>query len=75
MWVEEYADREACDAFYKALKEDKTFHEIHDGIHDVWSLMVEGSFKDGMYTERARFQHRVRAIRHTHEKDFWLIIS
>jgi quinol monooxygenase YgiN len=30
MWVEEYADREAMDAFYKAIKEDKTFLEIHD---------------------------------------------
>jgi quinol monooxygenase YgiN len=55
MWVEEYADREAMDAFYKALEEDKTFLEIHDKQYDFWHLIVEGSFKDEVYTERARF--------------------
>ena len=55
MWVEEYADREAMDAFYKAIKEDKTFLEIHDKQYDFWRLIVNGSFKDGVYTERARF--------------------
>jgi myosin-crossreactive antigen len=55
VWVEEYADREAYDAFYKALEEDKTFLEIHDKQYDFWRLIVEGSFKDELYTERARF--------------------
>jgi hypothetical protein len=36
------------------MEEDKTFHEIHDEKYDVWHLMVKGSFKDEMYTERAR---------------------
>lgn len=55
MWVEEYADREAMDAFYKAIKEDKTFLEIHDKQYNFWRLIVEGSFKDEVYTERVRF--------------------
>ena len=55
LWVEEYADREAYDAFYKALEEDKTFLEIHDKQYDFWRLIVEGSFKGELYTERARF--------------------
>jgi hypothetical protein len=55
MWVEEYADREAYDAFYKALEEDKTFLEIHDKQYDFWRLIVEGSFKGELFTERARF--------------------
>jgi len=55
MWVEEYADQEAMDAFYKALKEDKTFLEIHDKQYGFWRLIVEGSFKDEVYTERVRF--------------------
>jgi hypothetical protein len=54
MWVEEYADREAMDAFYKALEEDKTFLEIHDKQYDFRHLIVEGSFKDEVYIERAR---------------------
>jgi hypothetical protein len=55
MWVEEYADQEAMDAFYKATKEDKRFLEIHDKQYDFWHLIVEGSFKDEVYTERVRF--------------------
>jgi myosin-crossreactive antigen len=55
MWVEEYSDREAMDAFYKAIKEDKTFLEIHDKEYDFWRLIVDGSFKDKVYTERVRF--------------------
>lgn len=55
LWVEEYADREAYDAFYKALEEDKTFLEIHNEKYDFWRLIVEGSFKDEPYTERVRF--------------------
>jgi len=55
MWVEEYADRDAMDAFYKAIKEDETFLEIHDKRYDFWRLIVEGSFKGEVYTERARF--------------------
>lgn len=55
MWVEEYADREAMDAFYKALKEDKTFLEIHDKQYGFWQLIVDDSFKDEVYTERVRF--------------------
>jgi hypothetical protein len=55
MWVEEYADREAMDAFYKAIKEDKTFLEIHDKQYNFWRLIVEGSFKDEVCTERVRF--------------------
>ena len=55
MWVEEYADQEAMDAFYKALKEDKTFLEIHDKQYGFWRLIVEDSFKDEVYTERVRF--------------------
>jgi quinol monooxygenase YgiN len=55
MWVEEYVDQEAMDAFYKAIKEDRTFLEIHDKQYDFWRLIVEGSFKDEVYTERVRF--------------------
>lgn len=55
MWVEEYADQEAMDAFYKALEEDRTFLEIHDKQYDFWRLIVDGSFKDEVYTERVRF--------------------
>ena len=55
MWVEEYADRDAMDAFYKAIEKDKTFLEIHDKQYDFWHLIVEGSFKDEVYTERVRF--------------------
>ena len=55
MWVEEYADQEAMDVFYKALKEDKTFLEIHDKQYGFWRLIVEDSFKDEVYTERVRF--------------------
>ena len=55
MWVEEYADQEAMDAFYKALKEDKTFLEIHDKQYDFWHLIIKDSFKDEVYTERVRF--------------------
>jgi len=55
LWVEEYADREAYDAFYKALEEDETFLEIHDEQYDFWRLIVDGSFKGELYTERARF--------------------
>lgn len=55
VWVEEYADREAYDAFYKALEEDKTFLEIHDKQYDFWRLIVEGSFKGELFTERVRF--------------------
>lgn len=55
MFIEEYADREAYEAFYKALNEDKTFLEIHNEKYDFWHLIVEGSFKDQDYTERARF--------------------
>lgn len=55
MWVEEYADRESMDAFYKALKEDKAFLEIHDKQYDFWRLIVDGSFKDEVCQERARF--------------------
>jgi hypothetical protein len=39
----------------KALEEDKTFLEIHDEKYDFWRLVVKGSFKDELYTERARF--------------------
>jgi hypothetical protein len=49
------ADLEAMDAFYKAIKEDKAFVEIHDKQYDFWRLVVEGSFKDEVYTERVRF--------------------
>jgi hypothetical protein len=42
-------------SFYKTLKEDKTFLEIHDEQYDFWRLIVEGCFKDELYTERARF--------------------
>ena len=52
---EEYADREAYDAFYKALEEDETFLEIHDKKHDFRRLIVEGSFKGELFTERVRF--------------------
>jgi hypothetical protein len=45
LWVEEYADREAYDTFYKALEEDKTFLEIHNEKYDFWHLIVEGSFE------------------------------
>lgn len=55
MWVEEYANREAYEAFYKALDEDKTFLEIHDEKYDFWHLIVKDSFKSELYTERARF--------------------
>jgi myosin-crossreactive antigen len=55
LWVEEYADREAYDAFYKALEEDKTFHQIHDKQYDFWHLIVKDSFKGELYAERARF--------------------
>ena len=55
MWVEEYADQETMDAFYKALKEDKTFLEIHDEKYDFWHLIVKDSFKSELYSERARF--------------------
>jgi hypothetical protein len=55
MWVEEYADREAYEAFYKALEEDRTFLEIHDEKYGFWRLIVEGSFNGELYTERARF--------------------
>jgi hypothetical protein len=55
LWVEEYADREAYEAFYKALEEDKTFLDIHDKQYDFRRLIVQGSFKDELYTERARF--------------------
>jgi hypothetical protein len=55
LWVEEYADREAYEAFYRELKEDKTFLEIHDKQYDFWRLIVDGSFKGELYTERARF--------------------
>jgi hypothetical protein len=55
MWVEEYADQEAMDAFYKAIKEDKKFLEIHDKQYDFWRLIVDGSFNDEVYVERARF--------------------
>ena len=54
MWVEEYADQGAMDAFYKALEEDKTFLEIHDKQYGFWRLIVDGSFKGEVYTERAR---------------------
>jgi myosin-crossreactive antigen len=55
MWVEEYADQEAMDAFYKALGEDKTFLDIHDKQYDFRRLIVHGSFADKVHTERARF--------------------
>lgn len=55
MFIEEYADREAYDAFYKALEEDKAFLEIHDKQYDFWRLIVESSFKGELFTERARF--------------------
>jgi hypothetical protein len=55
LWVEEYADREAYDAFYKAHNEDETFLEIHNEKYDFWHLIVEGSFKGELYTERVRF--------------------
>lgn len=55
LWVEEYADREAYDAFYKALDKDKTFLEIHNEKYDFWHFIVDGSFKDEVYMERARF--------------------
>jgi myosin-crossreactive antigen len=55
VWVEEYADRDAYDAFYRALEEDRAFLEIHDKKYDFWHLIVEGSFKGELYTERARF--------------------
>lgn len=55
MWVEEYADQEAMDAFYKAIKEDKTFLEIHDKQYGFWRLIVDGSFEDEVYSERVRF--------------------
>jgi hypothetical protein len=55
LWVEEYPDRGAYEAFYRALEEDKTFLEIHDKQYDFWHLIVEGSFKGEVYTERARF--------------------
>jgi quinol monooxygenase YgiN len=55
MWIEEYADQEAMDAFYKAIKEDKTFLEIHDKQYDFWRLIVDGSFNDEVYAERVRF--------------------
>jgi hypothetical protein len=55
MWVEEYADRESYEAFYKALEEDKTFLEIHDEKDDFWHLIVKDTFKSKLYTERARF--------------------
>jgi myosin-crossreactive antigen len=55
MWVEEYADQEAMDAFYKALDGDKTFMEIHDKQYDFWHLIVKDSFKSEVYTERVRF--------------------
>jgi myosin-crossreactive antigen len=55
MWVEEYANREEMDAFYKALKEDKTFLEIHDKQYDFWHLIIQDSFKDEVYKEKVRF--------------------
>jgi hypothetical protein len=55
LWVEEYADRDAYEAFYKALEEDKTFLDIHDKQYDFRRLIVTGSFKDEVYTERVRF--------------------
>jgi hypothetical protein len=55
MWVEEYADQEAMDTFYKAPEEDKTFLEIHDKQYDFRRLIVQGSFTDKVSTERARF--------------------
>jgi myosin-crossreactive antigen len=55
LWVEEYADRDAYEAFYKELEEDKTFLDIHDKQYDFWRLIVGGSFKDEVYTERVRF--------------------
>jgi hypothetical protein len=55
LWVEEYADREAYEAFYKLLDEDKTFLEIHNKQYGFWSLIVKGSLKDELYTERVRF--------------------
>jgi hypothetical protein len=55
MWVEQYANREAYEEFYKALDEDKTFLEIHDKEYDFWHLIVKDSFKSELYTDRARF--------------------
>jgi len=55
LWLEEYADQKAIDAFYEATKEDKAFLEIHDKQYDFWRLVVDGSFKDEVHTERARF--------------------
>jgi len=55
MWVEEYADREAYEAFYKALGEDRTFLEIHDDKYGFWRLIVPCSFNGEVYAERARF--------------------
>jgi hypothetical protein len=55
MWVEEYADQEEMDAFYKALKEDETFLEIHDKQYDFWHLIIKESFKDEVYAEKVRF--------------------
>jgi hypothetical protein len=54
MW-EGYTDREAMDAFYKALKEDKGFLEIHDKKYNFSRPIVDGSFRDEVYMERARF--------------------
>jgi myosin-crossreactive antigen len=54
LWVGEYVDREAYDAFYKALEEDKTFLEIHNEKYDFWHLIIDGSFKGELFTEMVR---------------------
>jgi hypothetical protein len=54
-WVDEYANREDYEAFYRALDDDKKFLEIHDKQFDFWHLIVEGSFNHKLYSERVRF--------------------
>jgi len=59
IWVEEYANREDYEAFYKTLKDDKEFMKIHDKKYDFWHLITKDSFKDGEYLERVRFDQSI----------------
>jgi len=58
-WVEEYANREDCEAIDKTLKDDMEFIKVHDKKYDFWHLITKDSFKDGEYLERVRFDQSI----------------